>query len=118
MGIQGQNPQESTSSKLKLVTVSAAVFFALFSVSIALPFGSWGNNGTFGNWTDGWGNGTTWGNWNDGTWGNWTDGTWGNWTDGTWGNWTDNWGNGTYGTWGTWTILHGDSENNPMKKLK
>merc|ERR1712115_1898 len=103
MGIQGQNPQESTSPKMKLVTVSAAVFFALFSVSIALPFGSWGNNGTFGNWTDGWGNGTTWGNWTDGTWGNWTDGTWGNWTDGTWGNWTDNWGNGTNGTWGTWT---------------
>ena len=60
---------------MKLVTVSAAALFALFSVSVALPFGSWGNNGTFGNWTDGWGNGTTWGNWTDGTWGNWTDGT-------------------------------------------
>merc|ERR1712122_106822 len=99
MGIQGQDSQQSTSPKMKLVTVSLAVYFAIFSVSIALPFGSWGTsgwgNGTWGNWTDG-----TWGNWTDGNWGNWTDGTWGNWTDGNWGNWTDNWGhNGTFGTW-------------------
>merc|ERR1712018_490701 len=97
MGIQGQDSQQSTSPKMKLVTVSLAVYFAIFSVSIALPFGSWG--------TSGWGDGTC-GNWTNGTWGN---GTWGNWTDnwghngtfGTWGNWTDNWGNN--GTWGNWT---------------